>query len=225
MKFRKSLLWPCMAMVFLVGVGYFLYSICYSDINHEAYQDVIKAASQSEKETRGTTKQQRQLVAKDIWFTREEVPLQLHLRSADSELVFDHHGSHSEIVEKMSDVICYVQEELFYMLGEDQEVVRNAQGKLVLRTSPSTEVAEGSQGLKPVQRIRYIEADNAIYYFQGGLLVANEVRLSQYILPGHKLTYTIEGKTPVMKGRAESLEISLLSKGLTFNAKKMTATF
>ena len=214
-----------MAMVSLVGVGYFIFSICYSDINHEGYQNVIKVASQTEKDIHGTTTQQRQLVAKDIWFTREETPLQLHLRSASSELVFEHNGSRSEIVEKMTDVTCYVQEELFYLLGDDQEVFRNAQGKLVLRNSLETEVSEGNSQLNPVQRIRYIEADHATYYVSAGLLVANEVHLSQYVLPGHKLVLSVEGKTPIMKGRAESLEISLLSKGLTFNAKKMTATF
>jgi hypothetical protein len=214
-----------MALVTLVGVGYFLYSICYSDIDHEAYQNVIKVASQTEKDLHGTTTQQRQLVAKDIWFTRDESPLQLHLRSAASELVFEHHGNHSEVVEKMTDVICFVQEELFYLLGEDQEVIRKDDGKLVLRNSSETEVSTDNPMLKPVQRIRYIEADNATFYIQGGLLIANQVRLSQYVLPGHKLFLSVEGKTPVMKGRAESLEISLLSKGLTFNAKKMTATF
>ncbi len=225
MRFRKALLWPSMAIVSIVGLSYFLYSLFYSDVNHEAYQNVIKVASQSEKDIHGTTTQQRELVAKDIWFTRENVPLQLHLKSADSELVFEHEGKHSEIVEKMKDVICFVQEELFYILGEDKEVIRDASGKLVLRDSPQVEVSEGDPELKPVQRIRYIEADHATYYFHSGLLIANEVHLSQYILPGHKLSLSIEGKTPIMKGRAESLEISLLSQGLTFNAKKMTATF
>lgn len=214
-----------MAMILLVGVGYFLYSNLYSDINHEAYQNVIKVASQGEKDMQGTTSQQRQLVAKDIWFTRENNPLQLHLRSADSVLVFEHHGNRSEIVEKMTDVICFVQEELFYLLNEDIEVIRNTSGKLVWRDFPDKEVAEDDPQLRPVQKIRYIESDNATFYLNTGLLVAHEVHLSQYVLPGHKLILSIEGKTPLMKGRAESLEISLLSKGLTFNAKKMTATF
>ena len=223
MRFRKALLWPSMAIVSIVGLGYFLYSFFYSDVNHEAYQNVIKVASQGEKDNRGTTKQQRQLVAKDIWFTREDVPLQLHLRSADSELVFEHEGKHSEIVEKMTDVICYVQEELFYLL-DDKEVIRDAEGKLVFRETPKIQVPEEA-ALKPVQRIRYIESDHATYYFHSGLLIAHEVNISQYVLPGHQLTLSIEGKVPTMKGRAESLEISLLSKGLTFNAKKMSATF
>lgn len=225
MKFRKAILWPSMAMVLLVAVGYLLYSVLYSDVNHEAYQNVIKAASQGEKDNQGKTTQQRQLVAKDIWFTRDNLPLQLHLRSASSELVFEHHDTRSEIVEKMTDVICYVQEELFYLLNEETEVIRDESGKLVWRDSSDKIVAEDDPQLKPVQRIRYIVADNAIYYYHSGLLVANEVHLSQFILPGHKLVLTVEGKTPIMKGRAESLEISLLSKGLTFNAKKMTATF
>jgi hypothetical protein len=225
MKFRKAILWPSMAMVLLISVAYLLYSVLYSDVNHEAYQNVIKVASQGEKDNHGTTTQQRQLVAKDIWFTRDNHPLQLHLRSATSELVFEHHGTRSNIVEKMTDVICYVQEELFYLLNDEIEVIRNESGKLVWRDSSDKLVEEYDPQLKAVQRVRYIVADNAVYHFHTGLLIAHQVDLAQFILPGHKLVLTVEGRSPVMKGRAESIEISLLSKGLAFNAKKMTATF
>ncbi len=225
MEFRRSFLWPAIASVFLASVSVFLYFLCYSSTNHEAYQKILDESTLNAKEFHGTTKQQRRQVVKDIWFTRDNMPLQLHLSSADSELVFEHEGAGSAIIEKMMDVVCYVQEELYFVLDDGSEVIKDASENWVMKDSPETVMQEGDPRLQPMQRIRYILADCATYHFQSGLLVAKEVRLSQYAIPGHTLVNSVEGKKATMSARAESLEISLLSRGLSFNAKKMNATF
>ena len=193
MTYRVSLVWPLIGAgsIFLVMVALFLSSI--NPSSKQEYQQVVEAAAMSAAiEPQRSTKQHRKGVKKDIWFMKEGERLQFHISSDESELLFEN----QEVIEKMKGMSCILQEELFYLTPDGQEEA------------------------VPMQIVRYIEADNAVYHYQNDLLEAEDVKIFRYKLPGHHLVESFT-EEPTMRAIAKSVEISVLSKELSFKAKKM----
>lgn len=230
MKYRRRILWPIISLI-CFGVGcYLLYCVCYTKGGDQlAYLQVVEEAAMTTPEPSRTTRQFRKGVDKDIWFFRGNTRMQLRINSTTSELVFEKEDGKSKIIEKMGDVICWMQEELYYTLPNGTEVVRHTDGTLMVRNGnpddPSSRVREYDPDLKAMQVVRYIEAEKAVYHYHNDLLEGEKVKLARYIFPGHQLMFTLTGQTPTLTGKAESIEISLLNKELSFKAHKMTATF
>ncbi|MBA3957616.1 MAG: hypothetical protein H0X51_04370 [Parachlamydiaceae bacterium] len=176
-----------------------------------------------------TAKQNHQSVHKDIWFNHADQRLQMRLYSADTELVLEHHDNLTEIIEQMQDVTCYMQEELFYVLPDGREVSLQPDGKLVLRHKSSKEeesyVVVTDEPLLPMQVIRHLEAENAVYHYQTDRFVANDVAVSRFVAAGHELLDSLHDLVPIVSGIAQKVEFSLAGSDFKFQAHQLKATF
>jgi hypothetical protein len=175
-----------------------------------------------------TAKQQRDDIQKDISFMQGGERLQLRLIAVESQLVLDQHDGETALLEQMRDVHCYMQEELYFVLPDGREALRQSDGQLLIRhadpKNPSSWLPQKVPNLKPMQVIRYLQADEATYYYKTDEFVAQQVALSRFAVPGHQLVELHEGK-PLMNGVAEKVEFSLAGKDLNFKAYQLKATF
>jgi hypothetical protein len=202
-----------------------------SNDDKEAYKKLVQSRNSAHaklKMSPYTAKQQRKGMQKDILFTQGEDRLQLSLTSEKSTLVLDWQENGMQIIEKMQNVKCVMQEELFYVLDDGREVIKQANGKLILRhgkpSDPLAWVNSDTDGLKPMQHLRCMEASDATYYYKSDLVVAEQVSIYRFTLPGHKLIASPEGK-PTMLGNAKNAEFSLAGKELNFTAQNLKVVF
>ena len=199
----------------------------------EDYRQLMSRAENSRKESKTTpynAKQERNGILKQVFFMEGPNRQQLRLFATDAQLVFDHRSNdQTEIVENMKNVKCLMQEELFYQLPDGREAVAQADGRLLIKHADPKEadswLSKDAPGLKPMQIVRYMEADRASYFYSTDKFVANQVNLSRHILPGHQMVLTIDKKSkPMMNGIAETVEFSM-SGQLNFKATNMKASF
>lgn len=198
----------------------------------QAYQKLKEAANPKAMELQDaayTAKQLRSKLLKEVLFTQGNDRLKLRLTGHDSSLIFDHFEGQTAIVERINDVKCWMQEELYFLLPDGREAVRQSNGKLLIRHADPKQEASWVQGdlkgMKPMQIIRYMEADAADYYYKTDKFVAEQVKLSRHIVPGHELITSVEGYKQIMKGVAQSIEFSLAGKDLNFKAIQLKAAF
>lgn len=186
-------------------------------------------ASDRAEKAQYTASQERTGVQKDILYLKGNDRLQMRLISSNALLVLDHHLESTELIENMQDVKCYMQEELYYVLPDGREASWQPKGKLLVKNAdPAKEdswIAVNTKGLKPMQVIRYLEADTACYHYDSDLFKADNVSVSRYVVPGHDLVESIKGMKLVMAGKARAVEFSLAGKDLNFNAHQMKAKF
>lgn len=223
MKFRLVSLLSLLAFLgTLAGVYLVLFSFDSTDKGE--YWKLMSKADPSHSEapsTPYTAKQQHRQAHKDIWYNQKEQRLHMSLRSADTELILDHHDNTTEVIEQMYDVKCCMQEELYYLLPDGREVEYRTDGQLRLRNG--SDLVVDPKGLKPMQTIRYLEAAEAAYHYNGDRFVAEQVRISQFIAPGHQLVHSVKGLKPIMSGIARSAEFSLVGNDLNFTAHQLKA--
>lgn len=206
----------------LIGVSYFLFSF---DERHVLeYRTLMENTDNAKKENQApyTSTQQHRGALKEVLFTKKQ-RLQMRLLSDDTELVLDHHEGHTEVIERMKNVTCCMQEELFYQLSDGREAILQENGKITLRDSPTQLVPENEQ-LKPMQLLRYMKADRAIYYYETDRLIAEEVKIQRFIAPGHQLISVVADLKPLMTGIATTVEFSLGSNDFNFVAHELKAT-
>jgi hypothetical protein len=226
MKFR---LLSLISVLVFVGALAAVYGLLFSFTPGDKgeYWKVMANADPAHSEAPSTpyiAKQQHRQTHKDIWYNQKGQRLHMSLHSADAELVLDHHDNTTEVVEHMYDVKCYMQEELYYMLPDGREVEYRTDGQLRLRRGDvNAVILANNKELKPKQIIRYMEAANAAYYYNGDRFVADNVRISQFSAPGHTLVKSITGFKPIMSGLAKSAEFSLVGNDLNFTAHQLKA--
>lgn len=173
--------------------------------------------------------QRRKNTQKDVMFIQGSDQLHLSLNSLEADVILDHRNESTELIEKMRGVTCLMQEELFYILPDGREVIKHANGKLLLRQGdfdrPSSWINPAFVELKPMQRIRYLEAEAATYYYKSEQLVAEQVKIFRYTMPGHKIPTSFLNKKLEMKGVARSVQFSLSGGELNFKARNFKASF
>lgn len=190
------------------------------------YQNIMRKASaksrQEPKKEPFMATQHRIGVRKDIFYQEGESRLQMRVDSDKSDLVYDHQGDKTEIIEKLTNLRCYMQEELYYLLPDNREVVSTKDGRYKLRnTNPDNEspwVDVDQLTMQPMQAVRYIEADTAAYRMTSDSLIAEQAEIFQYKLPGHSLDNWTLPEKPCMKGVANKIEVKVKSSGLDIKA-------
>lgn len=191
------------------------------------YQNIVEhSLPKTASDTVNFSKHTRNSVTKDIWLEKEN-SLQICIKSNISELFFYPEGKNFVVKEEMQGVCCIAQEELFYVLEDGREVVKTEEGVLRLRQSNhalSLDALDVST-LQPMQLIRYIQAKQASYDYQSGLLTAHQATLYQYKVPGHTLPDSIQGAQTLMLGEAEIVAMTLNKQRLDFKAHSFKATF
>lgn len=133
----------------------------------------------------------REGVVKEVWCGSRH----LRITSKESALFFFQEGKSIEAVEQLGDVVCFMQEKLFFENGG------------------------------PMQEVRYLQAKKACYNYNTQLFVAEDVFISKFHFKGHVLPKTVEEATPLMQGTAESVEFTLKGEKIDFHAHHFKATF
>lgn len=228
--FKTHLLAALLALALvggIIGIGLFRFNA--RDL--KSYQRLVeKSAPQKKGALISYSQQMRHNVSKEVWF-RDDDPLHLHIHARDSELFFfqDDARKTIEVVEEMHSIRCAMQEELFYLLPDGREVVKNENGCFFLKRKDSSEpkvaIDPLTSGLIPVQYLRYFEAEKASYNYNSQLFVAQSVKLWKYRMPGHTLPLSLAGQTPLMSGTAQSVEFLLKGEKMNFTAHVLKATF
>lgn len=217
-------LFACVVLIAYRGL------ISYGSEDVREYRELVQASDAKNAETTSTpysAAQQHRKARKDIWYTNDGQRLHVQVSSADTELVLDHHDDQTEIIEDMHDVVCCMQEAVYYVLPNGREATMTPSGFLILRGSnpndPTNFINPDKYTLTPMQLIRFLEADSAIYYYQKNHLKANKVKLARYIAPGHTLPTSVEGLKPLMQGTARWAEFTINESGPNFTAYEFKA--
>lgn len=91
-------------------LGYLVFALGrYTENDVAAYHKLVEGDGESE--DRHSSRQKRQGVQKDIYFTDEGQRRHLHLESADAHLAFEKREGNVEIIEQMNGLTCYLQDE------------------------------------------------------------------------------------------------------------------
>lgn len=173
-------------------------------------------------------KQKRVNVQKDVMYNQGISRLHICLKAKEAQMVLDRNEDSSELIEHMNNVTCAMQEEIFYQLPDGREVVKDSNDRFLLKNAnpalTESFVDLEATSLKPMQVVRFLEADEASYFYQSDLFKASNVMITRFVAPGHELQKTWKEKQLLMKGIADSVDFSLNGKDLNFKATKLKAT-
>ncbi len=147
---------------------------------------------------RSSTHQIRQKVQKDIWFAENaETRLHYRIQSAVSLLTLEPKGSKIEVIENLEKIRCWMQDKVYL-----------------------------TEGNKPMQQLRFFEADQGTYRYNTSEFDAKTVMLSLFRKDGHELPLEMGSsiKNAFMKGVAKDVSFSVSGKSPKFQAKQFQAS-
>ncbi len=217
-QFSYAIIFSGAVLVLTCGSLFYLFHATPQD--HQEYRQLVAEAhpvNLNEAVAPYTAQQQRKGILKNLLFTRQgSQRLQINLHSQEAMVVVDHQTSATELIEKMNQVDCLMQEELFYVLPDGREAVRQSNGNLLIRGEDPDHidawVNSDDPSIFPMQHIRYFEADAASYYYKTDRFVADDVKIFRFTLPGHELRAPSSELKPEMTLIAKRLEFSLTGK-------------
>lgn len=209
-----------LAIGFFGGMSLFLTSFDEKDVH--AYRKLVKESPDKDDlhPFSQTAKQSSIGMQKDMFFFEGNERLQMRLKSAEAELVLEKHGNENSLVEHMKNVVCDMQEEIYYVLRDGRHVYKQEDGKFLFKNG-SEYIPEDSQNLRAMQVIRRLEADTATYHYQQDLFVAENVKVLRYMIPGQKIDDEAKDPVLIMSGMAKWVEFSLNNKALNFKAYQL----
>ncbi len=176
----------------VLGLGLLIYPCRQKD--YDAYTALLQSSNPLQNEALSSCSQQKRTeVRKRIWY-QDDSPLHIRIESPESELFFIQKNNQVEVTEQLGNVICIMQEELYYEAG------------------------------KPMQKVRYMEGESACYHYHSHLFVAENVKLWKYQLEGHTPPETLLQGNPIMSATASSVEFILKGEKLDFTAHQLRAT-
>lgn len=197
-----------------------------------AYRELVALAApvnSTAQLTPYSAKQHRKNVQKEILFNQNEERLQIRLNSKEAILILDREEDSTEVIEKLKDVACLMQEELFYLLPDGREALKQPNGKLLARQGSPVNASNWAElntpGVKKMQQLRYMEADEATYYYKTDRFTASNVKISRFTAPEHRMPLLVKGLKPTMNGVAKSVEFTLSGGELNFKASNLRASF
>lgn len=164
-----------------------------SEKDRETFNDLLKSSNPDTNDDILSYSQQKREKVRKEIWYQDDSPLYFCIDSAESELFFFKQENQIEVVEQLADVSCVMQEELYYVAG------------------------------KPMQKIRYLEAEKACYNYTSNLFIAEDVKLWNYQLEGHIPPKDLSSLEASMRATAHSVEFTLKGKKLDFTAHKMRA--
>lgn len=139
-------------------------------------------------------RQTRKGSIKEGWITQEKQRLRFTLMSDQSQLVISRDQLGSQLKEQMEGVRCLAQEGLYQQFPSGE-----------IFPCPTCAPLPDFSTSQPTQKIRYVCAEQATYFFGRSQVVANKAHLSQHYMPGHTLVMPSSRGLPLMEGFAEEL--------------------
>ena len=139
----------------------------------------------------------RTTVDKEIWFTQEDrTRLHYRIHGKSSLLTLEPVGKKIHIVENLNQVRCWMQDRLYVQTASNE----------------------------PMQQMRFWEADHGVYRYTTQQLLAQDVNISIFRLPGHSLPYTCDPRIAFLNGIANNVSFSITGKTPQFEANQFKAT-
>lgn len=193
----------------LLAMGIFIFSVIrIQPTDYETYRKIVPESNVEESQSL-FSKHQRSNVHKQICLKKDS-PLQISIQSTHSELLLTHKHHQITAVEELEGVTCIMQDEVFYHLSDGT--------KIPFEKASSYPPAD----LIPMQAVRYMEAEKAVFDYKTQHFFAEGVKLWEYLLPGHQLVTHVTPETPaVMTGTAKSAVIKINGKKFDFQASQM----
>lgn len=140
--------------------------------------------------------QTRQGVRKDIWATQDDGSRLHYLIESEASLLSMHvKQNHFDIVENLEKIHCWMQDKLYF----------------------STEK-------RPMQQVRFFEADQGTYHYSTQKFAAQSVALSLSRLGGHDLK-DFDHQNAFVRGIAEDVTFCVSGKNPQFQAQNFKASF
>lgn len=159
------------------------------------YEELLQSSNPLKKDDSLACSQQKRLKVCKRIWYQDKTPLHILIESPESELFLLQQDNLFEITEKLKSVACVMQEELYYVDG------------------------------KPMQKVRYLEAERACYHYHSHLFIAEDVKLWKFELEGHAPPESLEHQFPLMSATAQTVEFTLKGEKLDFTAHHMRAIF
>lgn len=187
--FRKSLFFLIFAWILIV---FFSIKKLISPSSQEiaAYRDLMDSHDLAKKEFSqdnvGPLEQKRYQVNKQMLYTKGQDRLQSCLASDSSDLIYTKKGG--ELIEELKGLTCIVQEKV---ISSENEVESKAEEHFL---------------------VRKFKAENAVYSYKTGQLEAEKVEFEHYLLSNHQNLQMMDHFSPMMKGKAHSILLSLLKE-------------
>lgn len=226
MRFSSSFLFSTLFVILTATAVFFYIQFFTSNDQHvQIYKNLMSESNPSlsgQTLTSYNAKQKRENSHKHLWLASEQGPLQHCIRSNESELELDRREESTQLIEHMRNVQCYMQEELYYLSADGEEIAKDSEGYFVFKNT-DTRILNDATTLKPMQIIRHMQADSASYFYKNDKLVANHVTISRFVVPGHELVVSLDNGTPLMSGIAESMECTLDGGDPQFHATQFKA--
>lgn len=175
----------CLGLI-LAGLIYVIAMLCCVPadlISYNKFLDKVHKTMSGRGKTPYCAEQLRQGISREIWYTNGSERQKIFLTASEAELAYEGIGNDVEIVEHLKDVKGWVQEKLFWQ--------ENA----------------------PMQFMRHLEADQALYRNEKRLISADNIKITGYCLPSHQLLKLDFNELDIDSVLfARSLEICLLNK-------------
>jgi len=184
-----------------------------SEDDREVYSELVSLSNlkseRNEKKEPYKASQDRRNVVKEFFIQEGSERHLLRIESSKSSLSYAEQEAKKELVEHMEDLVCLMQEELYFLLPDGSKVHKG-------------EVKE-ELGV-PMQIIRRLEAASADYFYQTEDFTAQNVKLERFIVPGQSLEDPRERGELILSGEAQNVSLSLAGNGLKFHADHLKAT-
>lgn len=186
-----------LALLGCISIGWILSFGCAHDKDYAACK-LLKEQEEaaSKKSLVSTTHQHRQGVVKEIYFSQEDnTRLHYRIESEASSLTLKPHGRKLDLIEKLEKIKCWMQDKLYTTASGD----------------------------RPMQQMRFLEAEDGIYRYASQQFLAQSVGLSLFRLPGSDLPKGAMREIPFMRGVAQDVSFSVSGKTPQFNAQHFKA--
>lgn len=216
--------WMAVGLFPLVLIGLYYNFLAYTPDDFPEYEKLTREANPRPidlTQSSFTTTQEHHQMHKEIRYFRERHPLLARIHSVDAQLVLEHKDHNIEVSERMNDITAFMQEELFYLQPDGREIAQLSDASWIDRNSKKP--LEITPDLtKPMQLVRYIKAHNGTYFYQQDSFLGENVEIMQFVAPGHALIDSVAELQPIMKGRAKTVEFTLIDNDLCFHADGVT---
>ena len=214
------------ALVFLTIFFFSFQIFSFNEKDLLAYRALVDTDSEGE-ETKTVAEQKRSGVCKEIFYIQNLSRLCLKVNASSSILELNQNGSETEIIEKLDNVVGMLQEELFYRLPDGREAILQENGRLLIKNNSSKHefVDYPLSSTQAMQSIRCFEADSALYSYKDNRLLATQVKVSRYIIPGHTFKEPLQDYKPQMIGYAKEAHLTFEEGIPHFKASQLKAVF
>ncbi len=164
------------------------------------YSDAVKIPE----ETQNLAQQERDQTSRQFIFTQGTERLQWLMKSAKSTICLEQIDNSLQLKENLKKMSCMMQE-------NEIKISEDLSSNSALQS-------------KPDQIVRYIEAQEALYFYKRQQLVAEQAAIKRYQIPQEKWMEQLFSYQPVMQAQARKIQVDF-SKQPTFKAQGFQLIF